>query len=314
MKVISKRTGEVSFADNLPSNLKNYIIPDATLQYAGGAMGKYIWQEIRFPDSSVNYFDLLPEGEDRLIFIGQEAALVFQLQLRNSLFSTMEGLGDVNLHEYGFNIFYVPHMYREMNLVKKKYSGLQINLTPELLLRFGSRYPQVEDFSRKIALRLPARLSHVNQVANTAMMEMIDDLRLNPLLFDTEDLLEHAFTRMQESPVKRTYRIAQSQVEKIYAAKELLFSSLQENYTLHELSDLMNISVYHLKMGFPAIYGVSAANMIFLERMKVARGLVINSDKKMSEIARLLGYGESSFARAFKTHHGVYPSESRLKR
>jgi AraC-like DNA-binding protein len=314
MRVISKRTGEVQFTDKLPFALKNYLVPDTQLQYASGAMGNYIWQKIGFTGSSVDYFDLLPDVEDRLIDIRQEAMLVFQVQLKNSLFSTLEGLGEINLHEYGFNIFYVPHVYRELILARKNYSGIHIIFNPELLVQFSSRYPLVAEFAKKIALGIPARLTPVNQVANGAMMGMIDGLRDNPLLFITEDLLEHIFAKLLTSSAKKTTRLTQPQIEKIYAVKKLLFSHLKMNYTLPELSGLMKISVYHLKKGFPEIYGLSAANMLFIERMRVGSDLVQKGDKKMREIARLVGYVESSFIRAFKIHHGIYPNELRLKR
>jgi AraC-like DNA-binding protein len=314
MRVISKRTGEVLLTDKLPLSLETYLIPDTLLQYATGPMGNYIWQGITLNNSSVDYFDFIPDSDDRLIDIRQEAMLIFQLQLKNSLHSTLEGLGEINLHEYGFNIFYVPHVYRELIFVKKNCSGLHIILSPEVLDQFIAKYPMADEMAKKIALGMPARLTPVNQVANTVIMKMIGELRDTPLLFIAEDLLELIFAKLLLTPAKKTTRLTQGQIDKIYAVKELLFGELQTNFTLIELSGRKKISIYHLKKGFLEIYGLSAASLVFIERMKVGNDMVLNGDKKMSEIAGLLGYAESSFVRAFKSHHGVYPGEIRLKR
>jgi AraC family transcriptional regulator, transcriptional activator of the genes for pyochelin and ferripyochelin receptors len=98
-------------------------------------------------------------------------------------------------------------------------------------------------------------------------------------------------------------------VNKIYEARELLGRNIARNYTLDELSTLVELSRYNLKRGFKAIYGLTVTDFLHETRMQKARLLLTETDLPVSRIAAAIGYIHPfAFSSAFKKYFGFSPS------
>lgn len=90
-----------------------------------------------------------------------------------------------------------------------------------------------------------------------------------------------------------------------------------ENYasvTLSELSEKFSYSRAHISRMFTQQTGKSFTGTLLEIRMDYARTYLIETDKKIGEIARLLGYESVEyFQRAFKLYFGVSPMVFRTK-
>ena len=95
---------------------------------------------------------------------------------------------------------------------------------------------------------------------------------------------------------------------------------INENYrssdmSITELSKSMNISSTYITNSFKKFEGMSFYEYLTQLRMNEAGRLLLQSGKKIYEVAEEVGYTSSqSFIRAFKKYYGVTPEKFRLNK
>lgn len=133
---------------------------------------------------------------------------------------------------------------------------------------------------------------------------------LMALSFASEDarflanLLKREVELAEKKPPKQQNRI-----------QNLVDSICQEpssEWSLEKLAREAKVSTNTLSRIFIKSYGLTPMELVIRERMINAGKLLMNSDDKVSSIARQLGYESlSSFSRLFKKHMGRRPGEYR---
>ena len=97
-------------------------------------------------------------------------------------------------------------------------------------------------------------------------------------------------------------------VEKIQKAKSILIERMTEPPSLNELSDMINLSLAHLKEGFKHIYGETVYAYLLNYKMEFARRLLATKKYNIAEVSFEVGYSTPShFIAAFKKKYGVTP-------
>lgn len=119
---------------------------------------------------------------------------------------------------------------------------------------------------------------------------------------------------MQTIPFDRSVKngkyFQKSDIEKVKAIHNEAIIRLDKKLTLNELSEEYGISLTVLKECFREIYGLPYYGYIKRYKMHKAVHYLEQTDLKISEIAGLLGYDNSSkFSAAFKSITGCTPSE-----
>lgn len=127
------------------------------------------------------------------------------------------------------------------------------------------------------------------------------------------------FLFLEITPLNNTIEnkpnFSEKQVEIIKSIKKELIENIQEPLTLEYLSKKHNISITSLKTSFKSIYGKPVYAWRKEYRLQRAKELLNNGDYKISEIATMVGYKNSSkFAAAFKEYYNFTPSQYRLKK
>ena len=85
-----------------------------------------------------------------------------------------------------------------------------------------------------------------------------------------------------------------------------------QNVNLKSLSNKYRINTSYLGQLFQKEVGCSFVNYVNHLRNEKAKDLILNTDKKINEIARIVGYAESNyFYRKFKQCYGVSPNTMR---
>lgn len=116
------------------------------------------------------------------------------------------------------------------------------------------------------------------------------------------------------SPEEQRKLYFQQQVETIKHIHKQIIENPNVNYTIEALSRQNFISPTTLKTYYKEIYGIPIAADIRTNRMKQACKLLSQSQIKISDIAREVGYNSpSKFAAAFNNFTGISPSEYRKK-
>ena len=102
--------------------------------------------------------------------------------------------------------------------------------------------------------------------------------------------------------------LPKSDVDRIYQAKEILLSNLNNPPSLMTLAKLVGLNDYKLKLGFRQVFGTTAFGYLRECRMLEARRQLLETDLNVTEVARTVGYAsESSFSTAFRKKFGVTP-------
>lgn len=109
------------------------------------------------------------------------------------------------------------------------------------------------------------------------------------------------------------YRTAASGSRKVDCG--LILQYIQHNYrsvTLHELSDVFHYNEAYLSRLLQSYIHMSFTEIVRSLRMKRAAEYLLNTDLKVQEISRLIGYDSvDHFSRTFKATHGISPQAYR---
>ncbi|SEN22045.1 AraC family transcriptional regulator [Lihuaxuella thermophila] len=102
-------------------------------------------------------------------------------------------------------------------------------------------------------------------------------------------------------------------LKRMNAALNYIEENLTNDIDFKEVARLAFCSEYHFKRMFSFLAGVTLSEYIRRRRLTLAAFELINSDKKVIDIAIKYGYSSpDSFTRAFQSLHGVTPSEARM--
>lgn len=98
----------------------------------------------------------------------------------------------------------------------------------------------------------------------------------------------------------------------IRQALDYIGSNYLSNPSVKQLASLVNLSEKRFIMNFKNTVGLSPGQYINQLRMRKAVELIGNTDKKVSEIAQILGYADQyAFSKAFKRSFGESPANFR---
>lgn len=103
--------------------------------------------------------------------------------------------------------------------------------------------------------------------------------------------------------------------EKIYYARDLLLSSVQQPLSLRDLSRQAGLNEFKLKTGFKKVFDNTVFGYLSDYRLEQARQLLLQqNDRSLGQIADELGYSSlQHFSNAFRKKYGVSPGKVRQK-
>ena len=120
-------------------------------------------------------------------------------------------------------------------------------------------------------------------------------------------LLSHFFGQLA---MLQTEKINTTERDKLYMAKEILISNLDNPPSLSELSRQIGLNSYNLKKNFKELFGLPVFKYLQNERLKTAHELIRNQEATVQEAAWHVGYDSlSSFSNAFEKKFGYRPSQ-----
>ena len=111
--------------------------------------------------------------------------------------------------------------------------------------------------------------------------------------------------------------ISQSDIRKIHQLSDYIAAHVSEPLTIAELSNVSGLSPKKLQLGFKVLFSKSVNAFVRAHKLEIARDLLHNSDKSISEVVYEIGFkSRSYFSRIFSERYGLLPTEYRrqLKR
>ena len=319
IKILGENTGDIVLRPVLfPFSEAKSMQGIRTLE-AKGAFGCLQLQEIAGNDYLIRYHNYFLNQDESLTFADGKPTLRLFLALRDSFHYMINGLGEGVMHERGFNISYLPLVHQSFRLRRNRhYALVEIHYSMDYLNQLAPYFPDVEKFLQGAEKKQPAFLNHINQVAGTEMLAIIEEalyctypaaIRKKYLGYRVMEILILALQKITHRPVQKPVDLPENVIGKTYEASELLSKNMDRNYTLGELSTIVGLSIYNLKKGFKAIYGLTVMGFLHETRMQKARLLLSETDLPVSRIATVTGYTHPfAFSSAFKKYFGYAPS------
>ena len=103
-------------------------------------------------------------------------------------------------------------------------------------------------------------------------------------------------------------------MDAIFRARDIIKTDITKHLSIKEISRLVQLNEYKLKIGFREKFGTGIFEHLLQERMDMARKLLIETGKPMKEIASLTGFNQvSNFIASFKKYFGHTPGHLRRK-
>lgn len=174
-------------------------------------------------------------------------------------------------------------------------------------------------FNEGVMARKASILNFRNLPLNPAMANLIQSLvncpyddglkRMFLLSKSIEFLVMQA--EMCSAALQTSYRYIKTRrdEEAIAHAFEYVTGQLAKPPGLSELARIVGINEYKLKRGFKETYGTTVFGYIANARLEMAKGMIMNSDKSIGEIAQEVGYSSPQhFSSAFRKKFGITAS------
>jgi AraC family transcriptional regulator, transcriptional activator of the genes for pyochelin and ferripyochelin receptors len=307
----------------------------------------------QYPDSSdpsdiiYNIPQQFGSGYERWINLPEIELLIIEEELHNDLcveYTAYEA--DVDLIEFGFNLSGNSLICGGgSNFLDWQFAG---NKNPSELWSIAAG-----KFIRKIDIHLTSSelLNRFNPVANNQFSKDLTDLladnsqesyrEINKITSEMKLTLEQIINCPFQGITKNIYlqgkclelialkldQISQStqqyfqknvlesdDIERVHYAKEILIKNIDNPPSLLELSRLIGLNDYKLKIAFRYCFGTTVFGYLHQQRMDQARLLLLEGKMSIKEIARTIGYrNQSYFTVAFRKRFGINPKSYRLK-
>lgn len=109
------------------------------------------------------------------------------------------------------------------------------------------------------------------------------------------------------------YKISDTEVS-VLRAQKYIDENFDKDLSLDELSQKVNLSPGYLALKLKEKTGMSYSKYVNVKRMERAEYLLRNTEKKIKDVARLVGYNNQRyFVNVFKKYTGEKPTDYRLK-
>ena len=215
-------------------------------------------------------------------------------------------------------LYHLPNTSEIEQDMPGRHSHLCIQIAPELMYRLCDRIDELPPPLRK-TLENPADsiLYHSSSIT-PAQRQIIKQIFAWPYqglarhLYLEGKVLElialHISQVLIGSP-QSTPSMTQKDMERIYAARDILLQNAVSPPLLTELAQQVDLSETKLTQGFRQVFNTSVFNYLHNYRLEQACQLLKTDSLNIQEIAQSVGYSSfSSFTKAFKKKFKVPPS------
>ena len=106
--------------------------------------------------------------------------------------------------------------------------------------------------------------------------------------------------------------ISREDIRKIHQLSDYIAANISENLSIEALSRRSGLSPKKLQLGFQVLFSKSVNAFVRTQKLEIARDLLHNSDKNISEIVYEIGFrSRSYFSRIFSQQYGILPTQYR---
>ena len=236
-----------------------------------------------------------------------------------SFFYEQQGVKSISSHKKNqFSIYAVNNGDGNLLLSKGEITTSSITLKKEFLLKSLPEGKVKENIIESLETNRCGKLLAKKDI-NPQVQLLLNNIYNNPFtnqldeLYAQSKILELIYLEFQslidiEPNKNNKLKLDDYDIEAIKQAKEILIQNMQNPPSITELSHMVRINEFKLKVGFKKVFNDTPYNILLHHKLEYAAELLKNSDMSAGEVARLSGYKSlSSFTKAFIKKHGVRP-------
>jgi AraC-like DNA-binding protein len=210
----------------------------------------------------------------------------------------------VSFSEHQYNFFSGPAMDFNCNLQKGNYQMLMVHFPYSYL-----SYPANSIIKPGTSAMLFAEQQETDHHMLILIKHIIhSQMAVTGVQQDAWLLIDHCLKKRDDHHT-HMLTISSADNEKLLKIKTYLLENLDQPTSIRKLSRMYGMNEFYLKKGFKQLFSTNISDFIQRERLEMARGLILTTDRPMKDIALLAGYSNTAnFSNAFKKKYGIPPA------
>lgn len=177
----------------------------------------------------------------------------------------------------------------------------RLGLLPEACLKNSNGDPKVFSYKAPKSLQVLA-----NQIATCPMRGVSRDFYLAGKALEFAAFSSQLLHQQEHGD--KDVCLKNSEIERIYAAHDLLICNLQDTPSLEVLAAKVGLNTRKLTTGFRKVFGMSVFEYLQAHKLAEAHRLLTTGEINVSTVAYQIGYSPAHFSVAFRKKYGISPS------
>lgn len=224
-------------------------------------------------------------------------------------------------------LLYLPELEGQLNFAKNDTrESLEVEFSEEYFTSiFSGDLEMLGPFGKAILNQEPIFQSNQGVRLSPQILQIVVDIQtckyhslLKKIYLESKirELLVVFISQNQKLEIEQTgKRWSKADIEKLYAARELVAKNIGSPYSIVELSKQVGLNDFKLKKGFKELFGTTIFGYINELRMAEAKLLLIDPAHSIADIAYRVGFkNPQHFTAAFKKQYGILPKDIRINR
>ncbi|MEM6846118.1 MAG: AraC family transcriptional regulator [Bacteroidota bacterium] len=282
-------------------------------------VGKGHYNELSFEGVHIGYGNVALKNDTVLHFENEVERVEMHFSLEGSTRMNAGPFRDFTFDGNQHNIMYTNGLRGKSELGSaQEISSFEVNLLPTFLQKYLPEGSKVfRSFANNIDHKRSGALMKHHCRITTQMHWIINEIlrcqrtgRFKRMFVESKviELLMLQLEQMGADEGKALYSLKKPDIEKMYAARELVLDNFAHPLSLRELAKRVGTNECTLRKGFKEIFGTTVFGLLSEAKMEQAKVMLLDQGLTVNEVSELVGYKHPQhFSTAFKRHYGFSP-------
>ena len=220
-------------------------------------------------------------------------------------------------------LFYLPDLEEIHQLSANEcYLGVSISIDIDIFKNFTKDFESLPaPLQALISKNSPPRFHYTVGEITPAMFAILQQILKPPYqgimkrMYLESKVLELLALQLdqfvhREQAICRVASLRPVDIEKVYHARDILISQVENPPSLFDLADLVGLGARKLRYCFREVFGTTVFGYLHDYRMQQAKIMLAGTKMQVAEVANAVGYSHLGyFAKSFKDKFGISPKE-----
>ncbi|HKC37245.1 MAG TPA: hypothetical protein VKB95_14315, partial [Chitinophagaceae bacterium] len=169
--------GIIDLVPGVPKTFADLLVQNSTVNYAEGNYGKLVLQQVELNGFSIHYNIYYIQTRFLLHANCNVPGLMINIALKNDIQYHLNGIGNVDLKEGQFNVFYLPAVDGTALFEQAgEYRVFKVYLPAAILREYAATFPYVNEFLQQVTGSFPALLLKEHGWINSEISYIVNQL------------------------------------------------------------------------------------------------------------------------------------------